>query len=394
MAGGREGHALERSTFQFGQTVRGREAEILRAGVAVPAQPLARQVGQEEQAVAARPRFGGLGDDLLVADAVSMEGPPGPSHRVAARLEQHEGSPMAFDRGDVADFGVEKRLLGDDRQDAGGPGDVGGEARAANAGAVERHGIVGAADEDGRSGEQAGRRSGFGRDGAQDVEPVADRGQLARVEAERRRHGGGPGARGRVHQKGAGRVAAIHRDGAGEPQVDEVLRHQDMGGAFERGGIVVAQPGEFETRPGRRRRIAAQRQVVGGAMRGLVGGDEVGRPLVVPKRSIGTRRPAGLVDQHGPVHLAAGAEHRHAMDGVRYLVQHGADRLDHALPPAFDGLLGPAEGRDDLVLLRGRDGEDRTVERHQCGPDAARADVDREGEVLGAGHRRSHRAPY
>ena len=47
-----------------------------------------------------------------------MERAPRPAHRVAAGLEQHEGTPVALDGRDVADFGVEQRRLGDQGQDA------------------------------------------------------------------------------------------------------------------------------------------------------------------------------------------------------------------------------------------------------------------------------------
>ena len=147
MAGGREGDALQDGAVEMRQAVAGADAEELRARVAMRAEPLAGEVGHEEQAVGAGGRLGGARDDLVVAERLLVEGAPRPAHRVAAGLEQDERSPMSLDRRDVADFGIEQRRVGDQREDAGGAGHVGGEAGPAGAGAEQRHRIVGAADQ-------------------------------------------------------------------------------------------------------------------------------------------------------------------------------------------------------------------------------------------------------
>ena len=67
-------------------------------------------------------------DDLVIAERLLVEGAPRPAHGVAAGLQQDERAPMSLDRRDVADLGIEQRRVGDQREDAGGAGDVGGEA--------------------------------------------------------------------------------------------------------------------------------------------------------------------------------------------------------------------------------------------------------------------------
>ena len=92
-------------------------------------------------------------------------------------------------------------------------------------------------------------------------------------------------------------------------------------------------------------------------------------------------QPAGVVDQHRAVHLAAGAERGHARRRVLDPGQHLADRLDGAGPPVGRALLGPAELRHDLLVLAAGEGEDRAGPVDERGADAARPDVDGEIEV-------------
>jgi hypothetical protein len=63
--------------------------------------------------------------------------------------------------------------------------------------------------------------------------------------------------------------------------------------------------------------------------------------------------------------------------------QTAAHRGDDTRPPILRTLLGPAEGRHDLVVLAAGDVEDLALPVHQGGADAPRSDVDREGEVSG-----------
>ena len=161
------------------QAVGGADAEELRPRIAVRPEPLAGEIGQEEQAVRAGGRLGRAGDDLVIAERLLVEGAPRPAHGVAAGLEEDEAPPFAFHRRDVGDFGIEERRLGDDRQDAGRAGDVGGEPGPASAGAEQRHRIVGAADEHRRALGEAGLARRGGRDAPDDLERLADLGQLA-----------------------------------------------------------------------------------------------------------------------------------------------------------------------------------------------------------------------
>ena len=149
---------------------------------------------------------------------------------------------------------------------------------------------------------------------------------------------------------------------------DVILGHQHVRGPAVGLGIRVAQPGELESRPGRGRGVRGLLEVVGRRVLRLEGRHEGRRPLVVPERGMRPRRDAVAVDQHGAVHLPAGTDRVDALRRARHRNENPADRLDHARPPAGDGLLGPAEGRNDLVLFDGRDRQDGAGRVDERGP--------------------------
>ncbi len=59
------------------------DAEELGAGIAMGAEPLAGEIGHEEQPLGTRRRFRRLGDDLFIARLFLVKGAAGPAHGVA-----------------------------------------------------------------------------------------------------------------------------------------------------------------------------------------------------------------------------------------------------------------------------------------------------------------------
>ena len=56
--------------------------------------------------------------DLVVAKRLFVQRAARPAHRIAARLQKNERTPMALDRRNVADLRVEQRRVGDKGEDA------------------------------------------------------------------------------------------------------------------------------------------------------------------------------------------------------------------------------------------------------------------------------------
>jgi hypothetical protein len=109
VARGGEVDAFENGAVKMREPVRRAQAKELRSRIPVRSKPFAREVGHEDEAV--RTGWGGSGAcrHVVIAERLCVKGAPGPAHGVAARFEKNEGTPMAFDRRDVADLGVEQR---------------------------------------------------------------------------------------------------------------------------------------------------------------------------------------------------------------------------------------------------------------------------------------------
>ena len=192
---------------------------------------------------------------------------------------------------------------------------------------------------------QAGLARRLSRDGAENLGGSRIAGSLARsrprrsiIVARPRR----PGSSG-----SSGSVARIHRDLAGQPEVDEVLRHQHARRGVSR-GIMVAQP--FSLNPGH--------AGVGGlpiSARNAAGGSarirRRGRPSACRSTAAPFRASAsGLVDQHRPCicpQAQTAAIRWPRLDGREHL----PGRVDDAAPPVDRPLFGPAEGWHDLLMV-------------------------------------------
>ena len=105
--------------------------------------------------------------------------------------------------------------------------------------------------------------------------------------------------------------------------------------------------------------------------------DVVGGALVVPERHRIARQLAIGVEQHRAMHLAAGADGGNAARHAG-LVENCADGALDAGPPVFRPLFGPAELRNDLLMLDGAYGDDAPLAIHKCRANAAGAYVDRQ----------------
>ncbi len=85
------------------------------------------------------------------------------------------------------------------------------------------------------------------------------------------------------------------------------------------------------------------------------------------------------------MHLAAGGNGRDPALPALDLGEDAPDGRRDARPPILGPLLGPAEGRHDLVVLARDDAEDAARPVDQGGAHAARTDIDRQREIA-AGH--------
>ena len=174
---------------QMGQAMRGAEAEKLRAGVAVRAEPFAGEIRQEEQPFGAgrrpAPR---LRDDIVVAEAPSRERPAAPSAWRRRRSRASTNGPQCPSTvatlqisGSSSGCRLIKVMM---RRRAC---HVRGQSRADDARAKQRHGIVRAADQHRRAFESPSRA----RPAAVTCPSISSGerigGSLAAIEAERAR---------------------------------------------------------------------------------------------------------------------------------------------------------------------------------------------------------------
>src|SRR5271165_7091693 len=118
MAGGGECNPFHYCAMQMGKSVRGAEAEELRARVAVVAKPLTREIGHEEQTVGPSRRCRGPTRHFFISQRILVQRAARPAHCVAATLKKHERTPMPLDRRDIANLAVEQGRGGDERENA------------------------------------------------------------------------------------------------------------------------------------------------------------------------------------------------------------------------------------------------------------------------------------
>ena len=149
---------------------------------------------------------------------------------------------------------------------------------------------------------------GLGRDYADDRRCVLNGWQQLWIDAELPSQKRAPGVGPRVEEIGAGGVRFVHGAPAGQPEIDVILWHQQRRRASERFGLVASDPLQLEAGPGDGGRIGGQRpegiDIVGSGESANLRS----RPLVVPELNRIEREFTPGVDQHSPVHLAAGSD--------------------------------------------------------------------------------------
>src|ERR1700733_14346390 len=106
-----------------------------------------------------------------------------------------------------------------------------------------------------------------------------------------------------------------------------------------------------------------------------------GCPLVVPELNGIEHELAPGVDQHSPVHLAASGDRHHPLCAALDRIQHVADARDRPCPPVGRTLLGPAETRNDLIVLAGPKSDGPPAQIEERGPNAAGAHIDCENQI-------------
>jgi hypothetical protein len=114
---------------------------------------------------------------------------------------------MSFHGRDIADFRIEQRRVRNEGENARSASNIGGKARAADAGTEQRDRIIGAADKHRRALPQSGLARRFGGDRAKNLQRLPDRRQLGRIEAQKVDHRPRPAALTSGHEKTARRVA-------------------------------------------------------------------------------------------------------------------------------------------------------------------------------------------
>ena len=90
-------------------------------------------------------------------------------------------------------------------------------------------------------------------------------------------------------------------------------------------------------------------------MRAFEIGDDCPPSVCHSKRRCFAGRAARLVDEHGSVHLSAGADRRDPLARAADRRERVADRCGDAGPPVERPLLRPPELRHDLIVLAGGD---------------------------------------
>ena len=134
-------------------------------------------------------------------------------------------------------------------------------------------------------------------------------------------------------------------------EIDVVLGHEHRARASVGIRVIGFHPLQLEARPRRRRRIGGCGEIRVGRMRLPECRHLRQGPFVIPQRRGVAGELPGRVDQHGAVHLAAGANGFDSVGCVRNGGQHLTDHRRRAAPPVFRSLLGPTVVRDDLLML-------------------------------------------
>ena len=146
-------------------------------------------------------------------------------------------------------------------------------------------------------------------------------------------------------------------------------------------GLVVAQPLQFEAGPRRRRRIARLGEIGAHAHRAFEFRDERRGPLVVPKRRGLAGESSAFVDEHGAMHLAAGAYGRNARRRILDSPENVANRGPRSIPPVERALLRPAELGHDLVMFASGEAQDLAIAGDERSAGAAGADIDGKRQI-------------